>query len=79
MKQIEDILDIAKTVHLEEQLRKESLSWYKDFEKFVTPLVREKFNIPRFEMQYFQMGMVGKNIKDFIEAEQVKYLENIKN
>ena len=73
MKQIEDILDIAKTVYLEEQLREESLSWYKDFQKFVTPLVREKFNIPRFEMQYYEMGMVSKDAQVFIEKEEEKF------
>ena len=77
MRQIKEILVIAKTVYLEQQLKEESLHWYKDFQKFVTPLVREKFNIPKFEMQYYDMGMVSKEVQAFIEKEEEKFKNGI--
>ena len=43
-----------------------------EFEKYITPLVRSKFNLPRFDLQYRYMVSMG--IQEFInEQEQLFY------
>lgn len=62
---IDKILDFAyKVAEDDNKVMKE----YEEFENYITPIVRERFNLPRFDLQY--RFMVAKEIQSFISEEE---------
>lgn len=62
-----DILDIAQKVY--EQDRQQMVE-YDKFKDYIVPIVRERFNLPKFELEY--RYMVALEIQDFINLEEKK-------
>lgn len=61
------IIDQSFKIYEEREIKQ-----YFEFEKYITPLVRGKFNLPKFDIQY--RYMVSVEIQKFIkEQEQLFY------
>lgn len=62
-----DILDIAQKVYEQD---KQQMVEYDKFKDYIVPIVRERFNLPKFEIEY--RYMVALEIQDFINLEEKK-------
>lgn len=68
---IGNIFNLAYDAHKDSE---KELELYIKFEAYITPLVRYRFNLPRFELKY--RDMVSKDIQDFISKEEQLFKDN---
>ena len=64
-----EILDIAQKVYEQDQ---QQMVEHNKFKDYFVPIVRERFNLPKFEIEY--RYMVALEIQDFINLEEKKIL-----
>ena len=62
-----EILDIAQKVYEQDQ---QQMVEHNKFKDYIVPIVRERFNLPKFEIEY--RYMVASEIQDFTNLEEKK-------
>ena len=66
---ISEILELANKAAKESE---QSIIRYKAFKEYIEPLVRDRFNLPRYEYQY--TGMCSLEIQKFVEMEKLDFV-----